>query len=103
MTVQSPFPARVCRSAGVRHRRAMPPSAAAGGLGATWLHHDIGEERSMRRKSNKAVRLRAPIARQALTPVPALNAATPFIRRSGFRFGAANSVAAAVAGILYGA
>ena len=57
----------------------------------------------MRLKSNKALLRSARIARQVVTPVPALNADMPPARRAGLRLGTAGSVAAAVAGILYGA
>ena len=56
----------------------------------------------MRVKSNKALRRSARLARRAPSPVVALPAAASFPRRPWLRIGAANSVAAAVAGILYG-
>src|SRR5256885_16371731 len=57
----------------------------------------------MRVKSNKALRRSARLARRApSSPVVVLPAATSFPRRPWLRVGAANSVAAAVAGILYG-
>ena len=56
----------------------------------------------MRVKSNKALRRSARLARRAPSPVVALPAATSFPRRAWLRVGAANGVAAAVAGILYG-
>src|SRR2546430_8084596 len=57
----------------------------------------------MRVKSNKALRRSARLARRApSSPVVVLPAATSFPRRPWLRIGAANSVAAAVAGILYG-
>ena len=57
----------------------------------------------MRVKSNKALRRSARLARRApSSPVVALPAATSFPRRAWLRVGAANGVAAAVAGILYG-
>jgi len=57
----------------------------------------------MRVKSNKALRRSARLARTApVAPVVALPAATSFPPRPWLRVGAANSVAAAVAGILYG-
>jgi len=57
----------------------------------------------MRVKSNKALRRSARLARRApSSPVVALPAATSFPRRPWLRVGAANGVAAAVAGILYG-
>jgi outer membrane cobalamin receptor len=54
----------------------------------------------MRVKNNKA--LRGSARRVAVSATPALPAATPFLGRPIFRGGAANTVAAAVAGILYG-
>ena len=57
----------------------------------------------MRVKSNKALRRSARLARRAPnSPVVALYAATSFPRRPWLRVGAANGVAVAVAGILYG-
>src|SRR6266404_7142844 len=57
----------------------------------------------MRVKSNKALRRSARLARRTpSSPVVALPAATSFPRRPWLRVGAANGVAAAVAGILYG-
>ena len=57
----------------------------------------------MRVKSNKALRRSARLARRApISPVVALPAATSFPRRPWLRVGAANGVAAAVAGILWG-
>src|SRR5256714_5016861 len=57
----------------------------------------------MRVKSNKALGRSARLARRApSSPVVVLPAATSFPRRPWLRVGAANSVAAAVAGILYG-
>src|SRR5437879_6363885 len=57
----------------------------------------------MRVQSNKALRRSARLARRApSSPVAALPAATSFPRRPWLRVGAANGVAAAVAGILYG-
>jgi outer membrane receptor protein involved in Fe transport len=57
----------------------------------------------MRGKSNKALRRNAWRARRALiSPVDTLPAVTAFPRRPWLRVGAANGVAAAVAGILYG-
>jgi len=57
----------------------------------------------MRVKSNKALRRSARLARRASSsPVVALPAATSFPRRPWLRVGAANGVAAAVAGILWG-
>jgi outer membrane receptor protein involved in Fe transport len=57
----------------------------------------------MRVKSNKALGRSARLARGAsLSPVVALPAATPFPRRPWLRVGAANGVAVAVAGILWG-
>ena len=57
----------------------------------------------MRVKSNKALRRSARLARRApSSPVVALPAATSSPRRPWLRVGAANGVAAAVAGILYG-
>src|SRR5437762_985291 len=58
---------------------------------------------SMRVKSNKALRRSARLARRApISPVVVLPAATSFPRRPGLRVGAANGMAAAVAGILWG-
>jgi outer membrane receptor protein involved in Fe transport len=58
----------------------------------------------MRVKSNKALRRSARLARRACTATaPALPARTSLWRRPLPRIGAANTVAAAVAGILYGA
>ena len=57
----------------------------------------------MRVKSNKALRRSARLARRVSTsPAPALPAATPLWRRPGLRAAGANTIAAAVAGILYG-
>ena len=57
----------------------------------------------MRVKNNKALRRSARLARRApSSPVVSLPAATSSPRRPWLRVGAANSVAAAVAGILYG-
>jgi outer membrane receptor protein involved in Fe transport len=57
----------------------------------------------MRVKNNKALRRSARLARRTpSSPVVALPAATSFPRRPWLRVGAANGVAAAVAGILYG-
>jgi len=57
----------------------------------------------MRVKSNKALRRSARLARRApISPVVVLPAATSFPRRPGLRVGAANGMAAAVAGILWG-
>src|ERR1700682_1125170 len=57
----------------------------------------------MRGKSNKALRRSVRLARRApVSPVVALPAATSFPRRPWLRVGAANGVAAAVAGILWG-
>src|SRR2546423_13685196 len=57
----------------------------------------------MRVKSNKALGRSARLARRApSSPVVVLPAATSSPRRPWLRVGAANSVAAAVAGILYG-
>ena len=57
----------------------------------------------MRVKSNKALRRGARLARRApVSPVVALPAAASLPRRPWLRVGAANGVAAAVAGILYG-
>ena len=54
-------------------------------------------------KSNKALRRSARLARcAAATHAMGQPAATPFLRRPAVRLGAANSIAAAVAGILYG-
>lgn len=53
-------------------------------------------------KNNKALRRSALLARRArISPVVALPAATSFARRPRLRVGAANGIAAAVAGILY--
>jgi outer membrane receptor protein involved in Fe transport len=58
----------------------------------------------MRVKSNKALRRSARLARRASAArAVAVPAVTPFWRRQLPRIGAANTVAAAVAGILYGA
>jgi outer membrane receptor protein involved in Fe transport len=58
----------------------------------------------MRVKSNKALRGSARLARRAAaSPAVSLPEVTPFWRRPVRRIGAANTVAAAVAGILYGA
>ena len=57
----------------------------------------------MRVKSNKALRRSARLARRApMSAVAALPAQASILRRPGLRVGAANSVAAAVAGILWG-
>ena len=54
-------------------------------------------------KSNKALRRNAGSGRRAaISPIGPLPAVTAFSRRPGPRFGVANGVAAAVAGILYG-
>jgi outer membrane cobalamin receptor len=55
----------------------------------------------MRVKSNKALRRSARLAQRA-SPAVVLPAATLFPRRPMLRIGAANTIAAAVAGILYG-
>src|SRR5207237_10332362 len=65
-------------------------------------HQYSGRRISMRVKSNKAPRRSARLARRAPSPVVALPAAASSPRRPWLRIGAANSVAAAVAGILYG-
>ena len=57
----------------------------------------------MRVKSNKALRRSARLARRAsLSAVAALPAQASVLRRPGLRLGAANSIAAAVTGILWG-
>src|ERR1700676_4401328 len=54
-------------------------------------------------KSSKVLRRRVRLARRApMSPAVALPAVTSFWRRPGLRVGAANGVAVAVAGILYG-